>query len=201
MKNDLTAQRINEVKGDLSQEQFAKLIGSSQSAISKVLSGETPSYTILTGIAEKFNVSVDWLLGFSSRKSLNGYSSYDDTNPTTYADAIALFVDLLKNNSISFERNLSDETYAGPYSMLNNTKKIDLVLINDHFLGDLISSADSLQATNPETLDSWLENVIKNYDHPLPEWTQYLDSCYSARINYQTSLQILKEIMADLSQK
>lgn len=180
--SNITVKRINEVKGTMSQEQFAKEIGSSQSVVSKVLSGDPPSISVLIGIANRFDVSIDWLLGLSSRKSLKNYSTYDDTNPVTYADITAFLVELLKNKSISFKR-------------VESSDDPDTITINDYFIGDLVFSANSLLKTNPETIDAWLENAIKNYDIPLLEWTNYEDICYKCNIEYRSSLEILNIIL------
>ena len=179
---NIIIKRINEVKGNLSQFEFAKEIGSSQSVISKILSGDPPSITVLTGIANKYNVSIDWLLGLSSRKSLKDFSSYDDTNPITYSDIIAFLIDLLKNNSVSFERG-----------------EQDCITINDHFIGDLVSSASSLLMTNPETIDVWLENTAKNYDIPLVKWTAAVNTLYNASIGHHSSLEILKNLSINMN--
>lgn len=179
---NITVNRINEVKGTMTQEQFAREIGSSQSVVSKVLSGDPPSISVLIGIANRFDVSIDWLLGISPRKSLKNYSTYDNTNPVTYADITAFFVTLLNNNSISFKR---DEANGEP----------DTITINDSFIGDLVTSANSLLKTNPETIDAWLEIAIKKYDIPLLKWTKYEETCYWNGIKFRSPLEILNEIV------
>ncbi len=110
MREDITIKRIEEVRGAMSQEEFAKSIKSSQSVISKILSGDQQaSINVLTEISKNYGVSIDWLLGLSSRKSLKGYSVYDETNPLTYADIIAFFVTLMQNNSIKYGKISQEE--------------------------------------------------------------------------------------------
>lgn len=56
-------QRIRFLRGKLSQESFADRLGISQTDVSRYESGtRTPSITLLTAIAAKFNVSLDWIV-------------------------------------------------------------------------------------------------------------------------------------------
>lgn len=53
----------------LTQREFAKSIGFTESAISKYLSGQrNPTLNLLCNIALKYNVSIDYLLGLKGDK-------------------------------------------------------------------------------------------------------------------------------------
>ena len=67
-KADVTLERIKELKGSDSQEVFAKKINTTQSKMSKMLTGTPPSAATLKAMAEAYDVSVDWLLGLSDNK-------------------------------------------------------------------------------------------------------------------------------------
>lgn len=194
MSEDITIKRINEVRGTMSQEEFAKSIKSSQPVISKILSGDQQaSINVLTEISKTYGVSVDWLLGLSSRKSLKGYSTYDDVNPITYADIIAFLVKLMKNNSIILEKNQEEMDSYIVYNSRNEALSREVICIMDRFIGDVISSIYSLVKTSPESVDSVMNSMMENYDIPLLEWSNALDRYYSANIRFRSTLEVLKE--------
>ena len=189
--NTITIDRLNEVKGNLSQEEFARSINSSQSVISKILNGEPASINVLTAIAQNYHVSIDWLLGLSSRKSLHGYSTYDNQNPITYADVVSLFISLMEHNSIDFSREPQDYDFYDPINQTNANR--DTITINDCYLGNLIYSASSIYKINPETVPSWMDSVAENYDTTLLKWSNVETSIFNSSINFRSSLDLLNE--------
>lgn len=189
----ITTERINELKGNLSQDEFAKRINSSQPVISKILNGDQPSINILTALSNCYNVSVDWLLGLSDRKFKNGYSIYNETQPTTYADICSLIVTLLKNNSIS---KVSIDT-INEYSHLRNGQFV--LYVNDLYIQDLVISAETLLKSSPESIETWLENISNNYDFVLLPWTNFEATYHTAHRLNKTSLEILKERIHQIS--
>ena len=195
METNITADRIREVMGGLSQEKFAKSITSSQSVVSKILSGGPPSLNILTEISNVYNVSIDWLLGLSPYKYLNGYSTFEEDRPTTYADVIAVLVRLMKNNSISCGRTPIEgvEGYD-PYGVDAKIDHEDIVKINDHFIGDLVSSASTIVSTSPEAIDSWLNKITQDYGVEIKEWTEYEERAYVIGIKEKTPLEVLRSM-------
>ncbi len=144
-------------------------------------------------ISKTYGVSVDWLLGLSSRKSLKGYSTYDDVNPITYADIIAFLVKLMKNNSIILEKNQEEMDSYIVYNSRNEAPSREVICIMDRFIGDVISSIYSLVKTSPESVDSVMNSMVENYDIPLLEWSNALDIYYSANIRFRSTLEVLKE--------
>lgn len=201
MATNITADRIREVMGGLSQEKFAKSIKSSQSVVSKLLSGDPPSLNILMEISKVYNISIDWLLGLSPYKYLNGYSTFEEGSPTTYADVIALLVRLMKNNSISCGR-IPIERVEGydPYGYDSKIDHEDIVKINDHFIGDLVSSASTLLSTSPETIDSWLSSINGKYGMEIKEWSDFEERAYVMGIKEKSSLEVLRSITGEQNQ-
>lgn len=66
---DTFAERLLEIRGDMSQEVFAKKLGVSRGSISLYEQGKRlPDIEVLRNIAEKFNVSCDWLVGLTDTK-------------------------------------------------------------------------------------------------------------------------------------
>lgn len=65
-------QRLKELRGDMSNTEFADFLGISRQTIGFYLNGNRiPDIVGLRKIAEKCNVSADWLLGISEAKSLD----------------------------------------------------------------------------------------------------------------------------------
>ena len=63
--------RFNELRGDKTQKDFAEFLGMSRATVAFYCSGERiPDALTLKGIAEKCNVSSDWLLGLSSERDV-----------------------------------------------------------------------------------------------------------------------------------
>ncbi len=194
MAESITTKRIKEIKGHMSQSEFAESVNSSQSVISKVLSGENPSISLLMDIAKKYNVSVDWLLGLSSKKQLKGNPSPDTNKPLTYADLATLIVKLLENNSISFKREKKENVFDLNFDVAPSSAFIDISVINDHFLGTLIHSANTIMLTSPESIESWLKSIQNDYDIALRNWGFPEESIYNSKIHYYSSLEILKSL-------
>lgn len=79
----LIGQRIKLVRGNLTQTEFAKILGiKKQNYISRYESGRIPPHDILLKIAEHGRVTVDWLLtgrqegrepGFETRETMPSY--------------------------------------------------------------------------------------------------------------------------------
>ena len=100
MNNDetkITIKRLKELKGNTSQEEFAKIIHTSQSTVSKMFNGTPLSAANLIEIAKAYDVSTDWLLGLSDKKNDNTAIS---TENLTYADVIAVLDELYNRKTI-----------------------------------------------------------------------------------------------------
>lgn len=189
-----TADRINEIRGSMSQSEFAKSINSSQPVICKILNGEQPSMNVLIDISKKYHVSVDWLLGLSPHKYVSGFSQFDNDDPITYGDAISFLVSLMKLNSISFSRIDSEENSYYSYIQGNDTST-DVLTVNDHFIGDLLLSANTILSTSPETIESWKKKILDDYYIPLKNWGQREEITYSTNKKFHSSLEILRDIL------
>ena len=75
-KMPIFADRFLELRGKRTQEEFAKFLGISRPTVGFYESGQRlPDALVLRQIAEKCNVSIDWLLGLSNAKDLCGSAS------------------------------------------------------------------------------------------------------------------------------
>lgn len=76
------AQRIKSLRISLklTQREFAKKAGCTAATLSAYENGsKSPSLEIVKGIAEAFNVSIDWLCGLSDKKDLeHQFQTYED---------------------------------------------------------------------------------------------------------------------------
>lgn len=204
MSESIIVKRIKEVKGNLSQDDFANKINSSQPVISKILSGELPSMNVLLGISKAFNVSVDWLLGLSSRKYLSGYSTYDEEKPLTYADIIGFLVKLMKENSVTFDRGENEQDiYRSmvPGGFSPRVKYSDTLTIDDYYIGELLYAANSLMKSNPESIDAWLQKNVEDYDIPLLTWSDSESTIFFVSRGLKTPLEILRDRIDSLAKK
>lgn len=199
---NITAERINEIKGNMSQKDFARSVNTTQSTISKVLSGDAPSQNLLTDIAKTYHVSIDWLLGISTRKPLYGYSMYDEKKTITYSDVITILVRLMQNHSLCYEtpqNETFEETYNPFYN--ENTNPTGKIIICDRYINEMASVADTLVKSSPESLETWLKKISEDYETELLKWDSSEECLYNNQRNYRSSLEILNARKHDIAEK
>lgn len=149
---DVTKERIKELKGDDSQEIFAKKINMTQSNVSKLLGGTPPSASTLIAISRAYDVSVDWLLGLSDRKSKKNFPSLDNI---TYADALAVFDRLIEMDSIFANAN-------GDPSMFR---------MRDGVLNYLLTARLTVENVDIETRKYWYKTMAEQFaEYKLLKW-------------------------------
>lgn len=70
---------------DMTQCELANLIGTTNVTISRYINGDrNPRIEIIVKIAEVFNVSIDYLLGFSNSRFINDFSNYSGFSKIEY---------------------------------------------------------------------------------------------------------------------
>lgn len=100
---EVLKQRLREILGNDSQENVGKKLNMTQGNVSKLLSGtQQPTLESIYHIAGIYDVSVDWILGLSDKKSIakNG-------DETTYETAVKSILDLIHRHTaeIDFSNN------------------------------------------------------------------------------------------------
>ncbi|RKW58829.1 MAG: XRE family transcriptional regulator, partial [Lachnospiraceae bacterium] len=88
------AERLKKLRIDngISQNELSNYLGITSSSLSYYENGlRTPPITILSKLTNRFNVSVNWLLGLEEP---------EDTELKTYADMIKLLISLLNCSNI-----------------------------------------------------------------------------------------------------
>lgn len=162
--------RIKELRTSLkmTQSDFASSIGSSQNALSGYENGDrAPSCEILVTIAEKYNVSIDWLCGLSNKKNLtNEYS--------TYYDVLKDFVQLC---TIKYDDGSKNLVTA---SIVNSSDNIHFIVKNDDVFNAFFTNWSKMynllqeNVINSDIYNQWLEGELSKYKtHPIngiPFW-------------------------------
>ena len=163
---NITLQRIKELKGGDSQEVFAQRIHSTQSNVSKMLKGTPPSASTLRTLAEEYQVSVDWLLGLSDKKELGNVAKTQVINGEllTYADVIVVLDELYKKNSINVGMSYCR------YDAEPNSSIID---VNDRVLKYFLDNRMRYVGGSQDIYNIWLELAKKHFaELPVLEWSE-----------------------------
>ena len=154
---DTTTKRIRELKGKESQESFANKIHMSQANVSKMLNGMPPSAGTLKILADLYDVSVDWLLGLSDRKSRKSIPSADNMS---YADAICVLDKLYQTGAIM--NGINTRT---------NGKNPNIIHVQDLVLRYLLESRSKVEDLDINLQDFWYKNTAEHFaDKKIIEW-------------------------------
>lgn len=159
-ESDITIKRILELKGNDSQEVFANKIHMSQANMSKMLNGMPPSASTLIAIATEYDVSVDWLLGLSDRKSIVNIPSAENM---TYADALAVLDKLLE------EKSIED----------NGRNNHCIMYINDKVLIYLMESRYKVSTLDEKLRRFWYKSIAERFaDSKVIKWDNMYDQYF-----------------------
>ncbi|HHV09772.1 MAG TPA: helix-turn-helix transcriptional regulator [Clostridiales bacterium] len=150
--------RIKELREErgMTQKDFSEFIGISQQTLSGYERGvTTPSPDALRNIAEKCNISVDWLLGLSDKK----YLTY---KIETYSD---LFGELIK---LYDAKRFEIETMASN-KVLNLTVLTFDDIVIPKFMEDWMNilALRYNRSVDDELYSIWLERTLAKYDIPI----------------------------------
>lgn len=106
MELQLFADRLKELRLEkgLTQAQFVEGLGITTSALSAYEKNlKNPSISVAKRIAEKYNVSIDWLCGLSAKKTLSGtFSTYGDIVTTLFEIDNCTEIVLIKEKESEF---------------------------------------------------------------------------------------------------
>lgn len=140
----------------LSQTEFVDGIGITASSLSAYeKNSKIPSIGVVKKIAEKYNVSIDWLCGLSEDKQIN-------QEIRTYSD---LFKLLRKINNIS--KNFC--IFESDYSESSNTYS-GVVIFNDRYMAEMLdvwnkmTSLYHANSIDKDVLNLWEEKTINKYN-------------------------------------
>ncbi len=156
----ILAIRIKELRKTIkmTQKEFSIYVGCTAATLSAYENGsKSPSLEIIKGIAEKCNVSIDWLCGLTDKKT------YSD-EIETYGDGIRLLLKLEK----SFDISLSYD-----WIKLESFQTMDCVAsisFGNDKIQDFIREWEKMKKVHDDfTIDDdvynlWIEKTLKKYD-------------------------------------
>ena len=166
MSNKLSS-RIKELRLSLklTQSTFAESIGTSQNALSGYENNDrTPSYDVLLAIAQKYNVSLDWLCGLSDKKPSTSIIS-------TYSDIIRLLTAIADNSILNIEIAYDIPTeYEGCYE---NAPELAAIRFDDSKITTFFHDwQDMLRLLKNGTIKKslyklWLADQLEKYNEPI----------------------------------
>lgn len=165
--NSTFSERVRSLRESLnmSQAEFAKSVDTSQTTLSSYENiDKTPSFDIVKRIAEKYEVSIDWLCGLSDNKKNNPEIS-------TYSDMFKLFIDLC---SVKYE----PDAFFGPkniveLSIVSSSDNVHFIIHNDDNFNTFFKEwLKMYKLFTEKTIDEelytlWLKKELSKYQRPL----------------------------------
>lgn len=190
---DVTLERIKQLKGSDSQEVFAKKIKTSQSNVSKMLTGTPPSAATLKALAEEYKVSVDWLLGLSDKKecACEVQSHNLTADNITYADVMAVLDVLYRKGSIEV---------GVDYNGYNGEPDPTQIVFKDRVLKYFADNRYRFYGGSMDIYNIWIKQAIEHYSNqPIIEWTQLVDTLYEQNVPTPTSDAAIVKVLDDIA--
>ena len=152
------AERLKKLRIDngISQNELSNYLGITSSSLSYYENGlRTPPITILSKLTNRFNVSVNWLLGLEEP---------EDTELKTYADMIKLLISLLNCSNIwDIELNkLEDPFNYTPFEGLVTADRELLQFLDDYEkMKDLVNK----NSVPKDLFNTWINNRLEIYSY------------------------------------
>lgn len=190
---NLMKERLKEAFGDDTQIVIGKRINSSQANVSKMLSGtQEPTIETIYNIAQKYNVSVDWLLGLSDVKKRI-------SSVQTYGDVLKAFVSLGEMGII----------WPFPNSMISvdgrdtELPEVTSFGVNDEILHSLLYEWRCMAQSPKDIYDMWMEKRIEEYSSiPYIPWNDEVrELYYEFRDPAGVSIDVLKAFYAAYTER
>lgn len=157
--------RIKELRisKGLTQKELAETLNISTVSVSSYETGaKTPSLSMVMNIAQKYNVSIDWLCGLSDKMVLENHI-------TTYKELFRLFITI-------FNTQYQDGLFTSTpiiNSININGKSVSITLQEDLIFQNFFSKwYDIFKLRLEGTIDDdlyemWIEKQLKEYDKPI----------------------------------
>lgn len=146
----------------LTQAEFAKEIGTTQATLSSYEnSDKLPPVDILISIAQKYNVSLDWLCGLQSEQVF--------PTVTTYSDIIRLLSALGTTENLKAGISIASITEPDSFASHNEAQiSIDDEIIVNFFEEWMEVLALCKKSPSGKKLyDVWIKDILEQYDNPI----------------------------------
>lgn len=164
------SRHLTEVFQGETQEVTARKLNTTQGNVSKWVSGsQVPTSDMLCEISKAYKVSVDWILGISPQKEIDGVV----LEKLTYEQITRIMDMLFQNKNFSIP-NLADlAPNEVEYEEDENGENVpitpppqydsDYIKVNDRLLSYLLRRRYKIQLTGEDMLDMWKENKLPNF--------------------------------------
>lgn len=160
---DILPGRLAEVFQGETQQTTATKLDTVQSNVSKWLSGDsTPPTETLLYIAQKYRVSVDWLLGLSEEKAVDSISIEN----LTYEQIALVLHRLIELGSIEIPDLNQFEPLQDDENEEERTPNYDsdYIKVNDRALSFILRRRWKLYDIGEEYMEAWVDSVVKKFN-------------------------------------
>lgn len=160
---DILPSRLSEVFEGETQQVTADKLTTQQGTVSKWLSGQAiPPTDTLLYISKKYRVSIDWLLGLSDEKEIDGVV----IEKLTYEQIARIIDRLLEIGSIEIP-DLEQFNDGGTDDEFDDERKpnydSDYIKVNDRALSFILRRRLAFYNVDEESLEYWMESVVKKF--------------------------------------
>ena len=169
---DILPVRLREAFGNDTQEAVAKKLVTQQGTVSKWISGTVvPPTDVLLLISEAYKVSVDWLLGISDEKEIDGVA----LDKLTYEQVVKIFdrlfakgtIKLTDLNTLKDDENDTqvpkdgndEEDEEVKYSPRQPRYDSDYILINDRAISFMLRRRLKFIEIGEDAYGFWKDNI------------------------------------------
>ena len=166
--------RLQETFKNDTQETIARKLNTTQGNVSKWLNGQIPTTDNLLHISKMYKVSVDWLLGISNEKQIDGVA----LEKLTYED-IALIIDRLLELGVV---QIPDLNMIGGGSVGEERIDTDYIKINDRTLSFILRRRHKIYEVGPDMVDFWKQSSLPRFSGlRLLRYTQEIDKLMGSK--------------------
>lgn len=174
------SQRIKQLrlKMNMTQKEFANSIGTTSVTISAYENdAKKPSLDIIKEIAEKFDISMDWICGLSE-------TSVTENRFATYADIIKIIIKLTTIKNLTVELGTSHSMHATYPDYGTSMDDVDpnpylgLIRFDDSVITTFISEWTDMiklkekKTIKPDLYELWLNDKISSLNIPIDSKNQ-----------------------------
>lgn len=164
------SRHLTEVFQGETQEVTARKLNTTQGNVSKWVSGsQVPTSDMLCEISKAYKVSVDWILGISPQKEIDGVV----LEKLTYEQITRIIDMLLQNKNLSIPNLAELVPNEVEYEEDENGESVpvipppqydsDYIKVNDRLLSYLLRRRYKIQLTGEDMLEMWKENKLPNF--------------------------------------
>ncbi len=169
MGKNILAFRLKELREslDMSQTVFADSIGLNQQTYSLYERGNKTPIDVVVKIAEKYNISTDWLLGISNNLK-------DNLQLNTYSDIFKILLELIALDGVWIGDEFYQSEGSNGYNHYYNPNYREFMML--HFNDSTINNALhgwrkmknllDAETIDQEVYDLWIEKTLKGLDIP-----------------------------------